>query len=392
MTEATPTVDRLAQVEEILGPCVVISVTATMLEKSIIDAIEPFRNLLLQTGIHDYAAQAQGQDSKVMTNSMVLCEADVLEAPTSFYRPPTKNGDPRFWIYGLGRVARAGDQFAVTVGVGGQLLVVFLTRDDWDTTRGVLRARFGPLAVAPEDGTTNPAFDELIGLLQMIAVAPPLRGLLDADTSVGRTLEAALGISMNPSKLPDFKGIELKFKRQRPPSKATRLGLFAQVPNWEISPCKSSAEILDNFGYDRDGVFKLYVEVGAKPNSRGLSIRHDAADAWIEEISTKPEMPVVARWEMSKLAARLREKHRETAWVKCESTRVDGVEYFRPTDVIYTSSPRVDLFPLLVGSGDVTLDHLIKRVGKSVNEKGPQWKLEPHGYSKLFAGSRSVSL
>ena len=68
----------------------------------------------------------------------------------------------------------------------------------------------------------------------------PIPSMVNADTSVGRTLETALGIDINSSKLPDYKGIELKSFRA---NKGNRKNLFAQVPNWKISKFKRSAEI-----------------------------------------------------------------------------------------------------------------------------------------------------
>jgi hypothetical protein len=85
-----------------------------------------------------------------------------------------------------------------------------------------------------------------------------LPALLNADTAVGRTLEAALGIQINSSKKPDYKGIELKSFRNK---RDNRKNLFAQVPDWELSKFKSSAEILDAFGYQRQQDFKLYCTV-----------------------------------------------------------------------------------------------------------------------------------
>lgn len=39
--------------------------------------------------------------------------------------------------------------------------------------------------------------------------------MLQADTAIGRTLETLLGININSSKQPDYKGIELKAFRDK---------------------------------------------------------------------------------------------------------------------------------------------------------------------------------
>jgi hypothetical protein len=384
--------ERLRQTEAILGPCVVISLTETMLKKSIIDAVEPLRNLLKSTGAHDYERQEQGPEYKVRLQARILTERQVIPTTTSLYRPVTKQGDPRFWISGLGRHTGAGTQLALTVGANGELLVVVLTVIDWASSQRFLERGFGGFVRARGSATTNPHLEELVARLRRLASGPALRALVEADTGVGRTLEHALDIHMNSSKEPDYKGIELKFARQRPVARRNRSTLFAQVPDWDISPCTSSAAILDRFGYQRDGVLKLYTEVGGRANSLGLYLVHDAVHGVIEERSRQADVPVVARWRMAKLDKRLSEKHAETAWVECESIRIHGAEHFRPIRVLYTSAPRLDVFPLLVAAGLITMDHLIKRTGTRVTEKGPLWKLEPDGHSSLFAGAREIAL
>lgn len=370
----------------------VISLSDTMLKKSIIDAIEPFRNMLVQAGVHDYERQGQGPDQKVTLRARILVADLVVETSASLYRPVTKQGDPRFWVYGLSQHCEAGDQLAVTVGSAGQLLIVVLTMSNWYAAKTFLERGLGGFEGARRAAITNPHLDQLLRELRSLASGPALPALVAADTGVGRTLEAALGISMNSSKEPDYMGIELKFARKRPVTRRNRSTLFAQVPDWDISPCSSSRAILDSFGYNRDGAFKLYTEVGCRPNSLGLSLVHDPINGLIEERSNRPELPVVARWRMAKLAKRLQEKHAETAWVEVESTYVAGREYFKPTALLYTSVPRFDVFHLLVAKGLITMDHLIKQTGTAVNEKGPLWKIEPGGHSALFAGAREIAL
>src|SRR5690606_33436500 len=90
---------------------------------------------------------------------------------------------------------------------------------------------------------TNSNFiaNELLGLLVKVADMGPVPALLAADTAIGRTLENLLGIDINCSKKPDYKGIETKSYRDK---RGNRKNLFAQVPDWSISKFKGSAEIL----------------------------------------------------------------------------------------------------------------------------------------------------
>ena len=69
--------------------------TPTGYEKSIMDATAPVRQLLLNSGIHNYEEQGQGQENKVMIKSFFVGEQGVTETFASLYRPVTKKGDPR---------------------------------------------------------------------------------------------------------------------------------------------------------------------------------------------------------------------------------------------------------------------------------------------------------
>jgi hypothetical protein len=363
-----------------------------MMKKSIIDAVEPLRNMLKRAGVHDYAQQEQGPENKTLLPCRILTDTGVVEGTASLYRPVTKQGDPRIWILGLGKFCAAGDQLAISVGANGELLVVVLTLSDWSVAERAMEAQLRGFAAMAGLSTVNPVLEDLLQKLRLLSSGPSLAALVEGDTAVGRTLEHALGIAMNSSTEPDFQGIELKATRQRPAARKNRSTLFAQVADWTLSPCDSSRSILDAFGYWRDETFRLYCEVGASPNSQGLFLKHDATADLIEERSTRPDLPVVARWPLKTLRQRLQEKHSETAWIEVESKRVDGVEHFRPMRVLYTSAPRADIFPLLVDAGRITLDHLIKLKGSAVTEKGPLWKLEPSGHADLFEGSQTFEL
>lgn len=94
---------------------------------------------------------------------------------------------------------------------------------------------------------------------------------LNADTAIGREVETLLGIEMNASREPDYKGIELKsFRSQRP---SIKKNLFCKVPDWDISKLKSGAEIVEKYGYMSNGV-KSYRNTlyCSKPNSQNLRL------------------------------------------------------------------------------------------------------------------------
>ena len=78
-----------------------IQITETGFKKSILDATAPVRAYFLEKGIHNYEEQPQGPDNKKLVDTFILTELSMHETQSSLYRPVTKKGDPRMWVYGL---------------------------------------------------------------------------------------------------------------------------------------------------------------------------------------------------------------------------------------------------------------------------------------------------
>ncbi|WP_352422202.1 MvaI/BcnI restriction endonuclease family protein [Proteiniphilum sp.] len=354
------------------------------------DATGSVRSFLKTNNVHDYGCQGQGPENKVMIPALIYEEFKTINSHASLYRPQTKNGDPRIWFSGLTKIANPNDIVAI-IYYEGQFHVFNLTRLDVGALLD--SSILNPLKelISGINGKANAVSRELLALLMDLAHAGPIPSMVAADTSVGRTLETALGIDINSSKKPDYKGIELKSYRSH---RGNRKNLFAQVPDWELSKFKSSAEILDNFGYRRGDDFKLYCTVSATTkNSQGLSLNLDQDIKQLIENSDKPEVGDFVVWPLETLHNRLLEKHKETFWVEADSSYIDGKEYFQYTLVEHTKGPIVSQFDLLVDQGIITLDHLIKRNQQGrVVEKGPLFKIKPKGIDLLFPPSEQYSL
>ena len=367
-----------------------IEPTETGLKKSIMDATGTVRNFLKSENIHNYELQQQGTEGKVMIPAVIHSGFKTIKSQASLYRPLTKQGDPRIWFYSLTKVAEPKDIIATTY-FDSQFQVFNLTKLDVSLLiNSSIQNPFQELISAINTIENEVAF-ELLGMLKKIANAGPIPSMVDADTSVGRTLETALGIDINSSKQPDYKGIELKSFRN---SRSNRKNLFTQVPNWKLSKFKSSAEILDNFGYKREEDFKLYCTVSAiRRNSQGLNLRIANDIKQLIENSDKPEVGDFVIWSLDKLHNRLREKHKETFWVEAECTRINDREHFQYKLVEHTKKPITTQFDLLIDQGIITLDHLIKRTKTGgAKEKGPIFKIKPEGIELLFPPSKSYNL
>lgn len=367
-----------------------IEPTETGLKKSIMDATGSVRNFLKENNIHDYDQQHQGPEHKIIIKANIYSNFTVISSNTSLYRPITKNGDPRIWFSGLTKFASPNDIVSI-IFYNGEFHIFNLTKLDIENLLSTTIHNPFKELIAEISGNANKTAFELLAMLRKVASSGPIPSIVKADTSVGRTLETVLGIRINSSRQPDYKGIELKSFRS---SRRNRKNLFAQVPDWNLSKFKSSAEILDAFGYKRSNDLKLYCTVSAiTRNSQGLSLRLDSDIKQIIENSDKPEFGDFVVWTLENLHNRLKEKHRETFWVEADSVIIGGSEHFLYKFVEHTKKPISSQFDLLVEQGIITIDHLIKRnsVGKVV-EKGPLFKIKSKGLDLLFPPSEKYNL
>ncbi|MEZ7137317.1 MvaI/BcnI family restriction endonuclease [Komagataeibacter sp. SM21] len=373
--------------------------TWTALDKGYMDATAPVRNYLKENGLHDFELQGRGaRENGIKIEALLVSEQEKINAPASLYKPkakPTKDGDPRIWFSKLHHYANPDDMLAVTEH-DGQLVVINLTQVDVAHVLDIQRS--GPLWDILQDISTKATSiaDELLGKLRIIAAGGYVPSIMDerADTAIGRTLEAALGIAMNARREPDYKGIELKSYRQKPKSRENRKQLFTKVPNWEISKFNSMEEVLDTFGYFRNGRDRLNCTVSAvNVNSQGLTFKIDDKNGILNEVSTTTEHSAFASWYLSELRAALEKKHAETFWVGAKVHHIDGREHFEFMDVIHTRKPIGSQFDILVEQGEITMDHIMKRLDSGrAYERGPSFKIKTGSLDLLFPPSKIYAL
>ncbi len=367
-----------------------IEPTGNGLEKSIMDATGSVRTYLKASNIHDFEFQKQGQENKIQITSFLISPDTLTNSVSSLYRPNTKKGDPRIWFKGLGAYSNSNDILGI-IAFEKQLYVLNITQLDLHKLiEGEISNPLQDL-VNEINQISNEVANELLILLNKIAAKGPVPAMLQADTAIGRTLETLLGIDINSSKKPDYKGIELKSYRDK---RGNRKNLFAQVPDWNLSNFKSSAEILNAFGYSRGDDFKLYCTVSTLVrNSQGLKLKMDNEISQLIENSDKSNVGDFVVWGLENLHKRLLEKHNETFWIAADSITIDGKEHFQYKKVEHTKKPIVSQFDILLEQGIITLDHLIKRKSTgSVVEKGPIFKIKPNSLALLFPPSQSYSL
>lgn len=366
--------------------CSLIYLTQTGLKKSILDATAPVRDLLRNADVHDYSQQGLGTSSKVILSGTLFDESGpAVDIGISLYRPETKKGDPRIWPYELKKYAQANDVLAIfihekrvylqnlsvdpMVGIDGP-------SSELETFLDSLRSDYDKVA------------NELLSKLRDLAANGPLEAVCQGDTAIGRTIETALGITINSSKHPDYKGIELKAKRSR---SNTRSNLFAQVPNWKLSQFKSAREMVERIGYDVDsGIRKLYCTVStSRANAQGLLLDIDLDKKRLDELQQiDKQRHAICMWQLDKLHERLNEKHAETFWIKAKELKNGPVKFFELESVQHTRKPSNNQFDRMLGSGEITVDHLIKKTATGrVTEKGPLFKIRGSSIHELFLGA-----
>lgn len=345
-----------------------IQITATGLKKGILDATAPVRTYFVEKGIHNYDRQQQGEGHKKLVQSYVLTEMEIFDTQSSLYRPVTKKGDPRMWVYNLKKFVNPDDIFAI-IAYKEALYIINLTQTDIEQAYN--SALVNPIKdlINSLYGFASSVSEELLGLIRD-RMSDWLPSEILADTGIGRTVESVLGIQMNDSKLPDYKGIELKSKRLK---STTKSALFTNTPDWNLSKCKSSKEIVEKYGYwVPDALQKtLQVTVSAlKPNPQGLALNVNWNDSWLEanayetlvrDDDTYKKIDDVAVWTLLHLHERLAEKHRETFWIDVETRIRQNTEEFRVATIEHTKNPIVSQFDVLLEQGKIKLDLMLSR-------------------------------
>lgn len=367
-----------------------IEPTETGLKKSIMDATGSVRSYLKSENIHDYELQNQGTESKVMIPAIIHTGFKTVKSKASLYRPSTKNGDPRIWFYGLTKVSDPNDIIAITY-YNDSFQVFNLTK--LNVTELINSPIINPFQelISSINFEESEISIELLNKLKIISKKGFVKSEVNSDTGIGRTIESLLGIEMNSSKAPDYKGIELKSYRDK---RNNRKGLFGKTPNWNLSKFKSRVEILDTFGYWESGIFRLYNTMrGTGRNAQGLMLRIEYNKDWLLENSDRPEIGDFLVWELETLRRALLKKHKETFWIKAESKIENNNEYFHFKEVEHTKNPMVDKFEILVETGAITMDYPIKRIpdGKVI-DKGCNFKLNSNCLDLLFPPSANYDL
>lgn len=363
--------------------------TPTGFGKSIMDATFSVRKLLFDAGVHDYSSQLQGPENKVLIETYLVSPDTLIKTETSLYRPRTKMGDPRIWIYRLKQYCYPCNLLALTI-LGKKLYVFNLSNPSIGTS--LISGGFCKDVLDEISQQENAIANELLGKLREIHNQGFLPSITDGDPGVGDTLEHALGISRNNIAAPDYKGIELKTTRLTRYGKkkaTTRSTLFTKVPDEGMT----YRQIVDNYGKiqtPRDSAIarlQLYETLRySRANAYDLVLSLDSGnDKLLIEHESNNSRSFVSAWFMDTLRHSLLTKHKETFWVKAQSEMKNNQEYFRYDIVFHTKHPNVSLLEPLIETDKITVDLAAhyKPDGKW-RDHGVLFKMNPEDLSLLL--------
>lgn len=304
-----------------------VEITPTGLGKGILDSTAPMRAYFLENGIHNYEEQLQGQEHKQIKQACILTDATQFFTKASFYRPNTKKGDPRMWIYGLG-AHTDGNDIHVLFWHDQTLYSINITHID-------------------------------IEKCYNSALITPMQDILKEINKEGNSVKRS----------------------------SKKNVLFTQTPDWGISKLKSGREIVEKYGYSNEKGFKTYQNTVqcAPPNSQMLFLNVNHVNELLELQAERRKVEDIAAWRLVKLHQRLQIKHHETFWIEVENELNNGKEYFRYKQIEHTKNPNVGQFDVLLEQNIITVDLLLCR--PSGHGDTYSFKIKKKGMALLFPES-----
>ena len=334
--------------------------TPTGFGKSIMDATAPIRELLRTSCVHDYDQQSQGQNNKEIVDTYIVRPDSLIQTDTSLYRPETKKGDPRIWIYNLKPYCQPCNLLALIV-IERKIYVFNLS--DRRIADSLFSKGFCYNILEEASHKDKLVSEELLNKLHIIHNRGFIPSITPGDPGVGDTLEHALGIERNNSKAPDYKGIELKttrLTRNGGNRTTTRSTLFTRVPDEGMS----YRQIVDAYGKvqvprgSTEARLQMYETLMcARVNAYDLILEVDVNNDKLNIMHQEERVrKYVSAWYLENLRKALLLKHHETFWVKAQSETRGGIEFFRYDKVLHTKNPNASLLAPLFEANKITVD------------------------------------
>ena len=358
-----------------LNEFALIRMTPTMHDKSIIDASESLRKILFDNKLVSFKDLIPG-GAKEYKDGIILTD-NIVETKASFYRPKTKHGDPRFWLYNLKNYAEVDDLIYLTISDDRLIAIPIKSIEK-------IRNSITDVFEDPENEKIILRLKKELSVLKTIGAIESVVPYKRAPKDVGLTLENFLGVKVNSLKTPDYLGkIELKSKRQG----KTKDSLFSKVPDKDISKYTTVRLIIDKFGmYDSQNRKALYNDIVTKPNSHGLYLAPDNVKMILnQKYDLNSVQDEVCAWHYKTLRSALEIKHPTTLWVDAkEEVNQDGKITFTYINFELTTKPVFSEFISLIERDLINFDwkgHI--KDGKK-RDHGPGFRIDKANRKYLF--------
>ena len=176
------------------------------------------------------------------------------------------------------------------------------------------------------------------------------------NTGIGYTLETQLGVKENNLRTPDLGDIELKSRRIKSTSLLTMFTFNDSI--WKIE----QKEVIQQYGYYKDGRWRLYTTVKNKPNNRGfyIKIEQDYLRLYHEDGLCAIE------WQLEVLIDNLKNKFSNVLLVEADNRKVGENEEFWYKEAHLLTGIIVEKFLEYIKNGTIAVDlrmHINKNGG-----------------------------
>lgn len=373
-------------------------ITDTGLNKSIMDANKPFRVFLKKSKLHDYSSQKQGIEHKKFIKTFILNYKDNIESKTSLYRPNTKKGDPRLWVYKLKKYCESGNTLLFLTDTKKIYVINLSNKENRNSLLNKNKLYTNLISLNSRLDSNVDISNELLLKIKDIHDKGFIPSIKKGSTGVGMTLEYYLNISPNSDPIPDYKGIELKAKREYS-KKSTKNEILSRVPDWKNSRGMNSEKLINEYGYistDKNNIRRLNLNCtieANRPNVQGLFLEVDFEnDILLVKYKSKENIEkYVLQWDLEDLREKIIKKHPETFWVTAESKKDKGIEYFKYKSIEHTKNPNIAALPYLIDAQHIIVDLVMhKYPNKSVRDHGYLFKIKPKSKNLLFGNPINV--
>lgn len=205
------------------------------------------------------------------------------------------------------------------------------------------------------------AFIKLKKEFEIIKEKGYIKGIYNSSSSIGRTFEQEIGLSMNKESMPDYNGIEIKTRRTYTKNFIT---LFSAVPDGK-DPLEVK-RITNTYGYPyyRDHRYKcLYAEVfgnnynyGGKNYKYKLDVDHQEEKVYLCIYGKNNNLiEKEAFWSFKYLQDKLENKLKKLALIHALVKKVNGWNYFNYYQINFYILKKSNVFFKLLENGIIKL-------------------------------------